>query len=279
DTTTGVLSGTPENDDVGVIAVTVTATDGTASVTDTYNLTINNTNDAPVASTDSISTNEDTSVTFDVLSNDNDADVGDTLSVTSTSSANYGTVTINLDGTLTYTPISNFYGSDSFTYTVSDGNGGTDTATVNITINAVNTVVGTSASDVLTGTSGIDYIYGFADNDTLTGAAGADLLDGGTGQDLMTGGTGNDTFVIRSGDSDTDITLADIITDFTDGEDLLGGVGSIDSFSQLTVEQGTGSNTADTIITLTTTGEILAVLENFTHTDFDANDFVQLDIT
>ena len=95
----------------------------------------------------------------------------------------------------------------------------------------------------------------------------------------MTGGTGDDTFIIRSGDGNTSVSLADIITDFTDGEDLLGGVGDINNFSQLTVTQGTGANTADTVISLTTTGEILAVLENFTHTDFDANDFIQLDIT
>jgi putative methionine-R-sulfoxide reductase with GAF domain len=51
-----------------------------------------------------------------------------------------------------------------------------------------------------------------------------------------------------------------------------------DSFDKLTVIQGTGDNTADTVISLTTTGEILAVLDNFTATNFDANDFVALDI-
>ena len=94
----------------------------------------------------------------------------------------------------------------------------------------------------------------------------------------MTGGTGNDTFVIRSGDGNASVSLADIITDFTDGEDLLGGAGSIDNFSQLTVAQGSGANAADTVISLTSTGEILAVLDNFTATDFDTNDFMQLDI-
>ena len=86
------------------------------------------------------------------------------------------------------------------------------------------------------------------------------------------------TFIIRESDGNTDINLADIITDFTDGEDLLGGAGDIDSFDQLTVAQGTGDYTADTVISLTTTGEILAVLDDFTATNFDANDFVQLDI-
>jgi len=138
--------------------------------------------------------------------------------------------------------------------------------------------VGSHINDIMVGTSAIDDILAYGGNDTLTGDAGADQLDGGTGQDTMTGGTGNDTFVIRSGDGNIDINLADIITDFTDGEDLLGGTGNIDSFDQLTVVQGTGDNTADTVVSLTSTSEILAVLVDFTATDFDANDFVALDI-
>ncbi|MEW9922569.1 cadherin-like domain-containing protein, partial [Marimonas sp. MJW-29] len=63
---------------------------------------------------------------------------GDTLTVASVGAASNGTVVINGDGSVTYTPDADYNGPGSFTYTVSDGNGGTDTATVDVTVNAVN---------------------------------------------------------------------------------------------------------------------------------------------
>jgi Ca2+-binding RTX toxin-like protein len=123
-----------------------------------------------------------------------------------------------------------------------------------------------------------DNLYGEAGDDLLIGTIGDNILDGGIGADIIYSGSGSDTIVLRSGDGNLDINLADIITDFTDGEDVLGGAGSIDSFDQLTVAQGTGDNTADTVVSLTSTSEILAVLVDFTATDFDASDFVALDI-
>jgi len=98
-----------------------------------YNqLTINN---PPTAIADNASTSEDTLVTIDVLANDTDAD-GDTLSVTSATATN-GTVTINANGTLTYQGNQDFNGTDVINYTVSDGEL-SDTATVTVTVNAVN---------------------------------------------------------------------------------------------------------------------------------------------
>ena len=95
-------------------------------------------NDAPVAVADTtVTTNEDTpSAAINVLGNDSDAD-GDTLTVT-TATATNGTVAINADGTLVYTPNANYNGADTITYTISDGNGGTATATVPVTVTAVN---------------------------------------------------------------------------------------------------------------------------------------------
>ncbi|MFV8282870.1 cadherin-like domain-containing protein, partial [Christiangramia marina] len=49
-----------------------------------------------------------------------------------------GTVTIDENGVVTYTPDENFNGTDSFDYTISDGNGGTDTATVTVIVGAEN---------------------------------------------------------------------------------------------------------------------------------------------
>ena len=68
-----------------------------------------------------------------VLANDSDAD-GDALTVSLLSGPAHGTVSLNADGSFTYTPAVNYNGGDSFTYSVSDGNGGTATATVTLTV-------------------------------------------------------------------------------------------------------------------------------------------------
>jgi len=79
---------------------------------------------------------EDTAYVIDVLSNDTDID-GDTLTVIDASAPN-GTVVINADNTLTYTGDLNYNGTDTITYTISDGNGGESTAEVSVGISAVN---------------------------------------------------------------------------------------------------------------------------------------------
>ncbi|WP_281018349.1 MULTISPECIES: tandem-95 repeat protein [unclassified Minwuia] len=99
-------------------------------------VTVQGTNDAPVAVNDAATTDEDVAVTIDVLGNDSDVD-GDTLTVTGASAAN-GTVVIGTDGTLTYVGDADFNGTDTISYTVDDGNGGTATAEVAVTVNAVN---------------------------------------------------------------------------------------------------------------------------------------------
>ncbi|WP_425046091.1 Ig-like domain-containing protein [Primorskyibacter sp. S87] len=134
----GTLTYTPDADFSGSDSFTYTVNDGQGGIaTATVDVTIAPVNDPPLAADDTASTNEDQSVTFDPRSNDSDAD-GDPLSVSGTSTPSNGSVSVNANGSLTYTPDANFNGTDSFTYTVSDGQGGTDTATVNITIVAVN---------------------------------------------------------------------------------------------------------------------------------------------
>ena len=68
-------------------------------------------------------------MTIPVLANDGDPE-GDALSVTGATQGANGSVAVNADGTVTYTPRRNFRGLDRFTYTISDGRGGTDTADV-----------------------------------------------------------------------------------------------------------------------------------------------------
>ncbi|HEX5887611.1 MAG TPA: Ig-like domain-containing protein [Pyrinomonadaceae bacterium] len=92
---------------------------------------------APTANTDSATTDEDTPVDINVLANDVEPD-GDTLNVTSVTQGTNGAVSVNANKTVRYAPALNFFGSDSFTYTIDDGHGGTSTATVNVTVNAVN---------------------------------------------------------------------------------------------------------------------------------------------
>ena len=84
-------------------------------------MTVNAVNDGPVALDDSASVDEDSSVVVDVLANDSDLD-GDSLTVTTASAAN-GSVVINTDGTVTYTPNADFNGQDTISYEISDGQG------------------------------------------------------------------------------------------------------------------------------------------------------------
>jgi len=94
----------------------------------------------PVAVDDTYSTNEDTQLVVTapgVLENDSDAD-GDTLTAVWVSDPAHGNLTLNGDGSFTYTPDTGYEGSDSFTYKVSDGELESNIATVTLTINAVN---------------------------------------------------------------------------------------------------------------------------------------------
>jgi VCBS repeat-containing protein len=134
----GSLNYMPDANFSGSDTFSYKASDGAAeSNIATVNITVNPINDPPVASDDAATTDEDTAVTVDVLANDSDVD-GDSLAVSSVTIPAHGAVVINPSSTVTYTPDQNYNGTDSFVYTVDDGNGGSDTATVTITVNPVN---------------------------------------------------------------------------------------------------------------------------------------------
>src|SRR5205823_3509219 len=106
---------------------------GTASALIT--ITVNAVNDAPIALDDSTNTLEDASVTISPLVNDSEDD-GDALTIISVSPTN-GTAAIS--GTnIVFTPSANFNGTATIGYTISDGNGGTASALITITVAAVN---------------------------------------------------------------------------------------------------------------------------------------------
>ncbi|PKG83015.1 hypothetical protein CXF85_11755, partial [Colwellia sp. 75C3] len=87
----------------------------------------------PIANNDDVDVQQNSQHNIiDILSNDSDAD-GDTLTVTEVS-ANYGTVTIKSDGTLSYSPLGESSETDIITYTISDGNGGIASAVVTVTV-------------------------------------------------------------------------------------------------------------------------------------------------
>ena len=124
-------------DELVTATFTFDASSGPDTVSQTITLTITGENDAPVATGESATTNEDVPLNIAVLGNDTDADASDIPFVSEASAAN-GSVAIEADGTLTYTPNTNFNGADTISYSVSDGHGGTDTATVAVTVTAVN---------------------------------------------------------------------------------------------------------------------------------------------
>ena len=124
---------TPDADFNGTATLSCTVTDsGNASDTATVTVTVNPLNDPPVANDDLFYfDDEDPTAVLDLTLNDSDID-GDTLVVSAVdTTGTLGTVQL-ASGVVSYTPPVGFIGSDSFGYTVSDGNGGTDTATVTI---------------------------------------------------------------------------------------------------------------------------------------------------
>jgi VCBS repeat-containing protein len=112
------------------------------SDTATVTITIVGVNDVPVAVDDAYTIQQDTTLTIaapGVMVNDSDVD-GDAIFVDSYDATSQfgGSVSVNPDGSFSYTPAPGFAGYDSFTYTISDGNGGFDTATVTVTVDARN---------------------------------------------------------------------------------------------------------------------------------------------
>lgn len=124
------------------VDVTIVASDGTFSTTETLSITIAEIDEAPLAGADVLVTNEDTPATItvaDILANDSDAE-GLPLTVTEVSAAD-GTAVLTSDGdtgepVVLFTPVEDFNGETTITYTVSDGTR-TAEGTIAVTVNAV----------------------------------------------------------------------------------------------------------------------------------------------
>jgi len=134
----GTITYTPFPNFSGINTYTYTIHDGNGgTATATVTVTVSGFNDPPIANLDIFATLEDIPTTIDVLDNDLDVD-GDAVSIDSFTLPSDGTLVKNGDDTFTYTPDPDFYGLDSFTYTISDGNGETDNTTVTIVVAAIN---------------------------------------------------------------------------------------------------------------------------------------------
>jgi VCBS repeat-containing protein len=146
----GTITYTPNPDFCGTDSFTYKACDPSGAC-DTATVTIHVTcvNDAPVARDDSYTTNEDTPLLVPapgILGNDYDVDGNELLTSVLVSGPAHGTLTLNPNGSFTYTPNPKFYGTDTFTYRVFDGELYSNVATVTITVSFVNDPM--EASDI-----------------------------------------------------------------------------------------------------------------------------------
>lgn len=218
----GAFTYTPLNGETGLDTFTLLVSDPFgASVEQTFEVTIGaQANRAPKALNDTgfaVKAGASLTITPQVLlKNDTDAD-SDTLTLTTVSKAVGGSAAIMSDGSIVFHADAGFRGRASFDYTITDTSGGSDTATVFVTVQPADSgtgaglrLIGTNRSDRLIGTSGNDYFRGKDGYDVLIGAAGNDTfaiigddgLDrivGGSGFDILTGSAGRDVFYVTSG--------------------------------------------------------------------------------
>ena len=210
DSTTGVLTFVVPPDfeapvDVGannVYDIIVQVSDGTFTDSQSIAVTVTNANEAPVANDDTLGANQDTPVTYPaslLLGNDTDVDAGTTLVIAGVTNGANGTVVLNGDGTVTFTPNPGFVGAANFTYTASDGSLPSNVATVTVNVAAVNHAP-VANDDTLAATEDIPETYAAAQllgNDTDVDAGTTLAVAGvtsGAGGTAVLNGDGTVTF-------------------------------------------------------------------------------------
>jgi large repetitive protein len=264
----------------------VTVNDGTgSSAPQNVTITINGTNDAPVAVADSYTTAEDTPLLIPlagVLANDADAD-GDALSAIVVTGPAHGTLALNADGSFSYTPSADYNGVDSFAYKANDGLADSNAATVSITVTPVNdpAIISGVSSGAVTEAGGVNNaaagtptaIGTLTDTDvdnpanTFTAVGTAAPSDGGYGTYTMTS-AGVWTYTINNGNSAVQaLNVGGTLTDtFT--------VTTIDGTAQVVTVTINGANdaavlSADTV-NLTETNAVLSTSGTLTISDVDS---------
>ena len=133
---------------------TAVAAGSGATQVETVTVTIHGVNDNPVANNDSIRTDQDVPITIDAVGNDTDVDTSDLLLITGVDQPSKGSATINSENRIVFNPGNDFDSLDdgvdetvSFDYFISDGNGGTDVATITVTVTGVEDLTNTAPDE------------------------------------------------------------------------------------------------------------------------------------
>ncbi len=263
----GSFTYTPEANYHGTDTFTYEANDGSAdSAPATVTITIAAVNDAPVAVADAFLVDEDGSLTTTtangLLVNDTDAD-NNALAAEVVSLPSHGTVTLNDDGTFTYTPAANYHGTDTFTYKATDGTAKSAETTVTITVTAVNdapAVANDTYSVPVNGSLTVDAAAGVAandddvDGDSFTVSVSAAPLhgtlslnpDGSFTYTPVAGFHGTDTFTYVADDGTADSTEATVTIHANTLASTVQDAYSVDEDGTLTVDAATGVLKNDT---------------------------------
>ena len=221
----GSFKYTPTGGYVGPDSFTYRAIDDSAqgSPPATVAITVTAVNHAPTANDDPYTVDANATLTIDspgVLENDNDAD-GDTLTAIKVTNPSHGTVTLNANGSFTYTPNAGFSGHDSFTYKANDGTADSNVATVNLTVKPVanDDSYSTAAETPLT----IDApgVLGNDEGATLSAILVANATDGNVALNAdgsftytpNAGFTGTDSFTYKANDGSNDSNVATVTID------------------------------------------------------------------
>jgi VCBS repeat-containing protein len=224
----GSFTYTPNAGFVGADSFTYLANDGQDD-SNLATVTINVTNQAPVANDDAASTPFETVVDIDVLANDTDAD-GDVLTINSFDAASTNGGTVDCTATCLYTPPAGFTGDDAFTYDATDGIAVSNRATVTVTVgantppvandDAFSTLHDTVLNVAAPGVLGNDTD---AENDPLTAVLVTDVGNGALtlnadGSFTYTPNAlfaGTDTFTYQANDGMADSNVATVTIDVT----------------------------------------------------------------
>jgi ELWxxDGT repeat protein/VCBS repeat-containing protein len=250
--TDGSFTYAPDAETSGIDSFTYRVSDGVAtSDSVTVTLTIAAADDVPVASADAYEVDEDTTLgvaaVAGVLANDTDVD-SDELTVTIDTEPGHGTLTLNDDGSFSYDPEADFYGTDSFSYIVSDGNSQSVAATVTITVNSQADPPTATDDETTVLSDGDSHNIDVLANDssdpdesqTLTitsvtqGSEGGVVAVSGDGTTIEytapSGFTGTETFDYTIEDTDGLTSTATVTVDVTDsGSSVLSGFVYIDA--------------------------------------------------
>ena len=263
DPATRTVSGTPPQDFNGSIGLRVTASDGLATTSSDFTLTVTPVNDAPTITSNGGGVSA-TSVVFENVTEvtkivAGDPDVGAKISYSIAGGADAALFAINAEtGLLSFVSAPDFDApSDSgrnnvyeVTVMASDDQGGSDSQTLSVEVrnNKGRTIIGTEADDtvdraltvkgqplptdeedIVLGAGGNDTLRGLGGNDRLNGGAGDDTLYGGEGNDQLNGGLGADFMFGGAGNDSYVVDNAGDVVDETDGAG--NDAGGIDSVS------------------------------------------------